>query len=421
VAKVSGEIDGLSIPGYEILRELGRGGMGVVHKARQIEPDRIVALKLILSGRGSELMELARFRIEAEAVECLNHENVIDVFQVGVHDGIPYLALEYAAGGSLATRVRGRPQPPLWSAELVRTLALALQHAHDRGILHRDLKPANVLLAADGTPKLSDFGLAKFMVPMDQASFRVATIATSTPDRLHAEAESAALMAFLTRQRESLSIPETQREEVIAGSYSEHYCRTRLGLSSPTELDRVMSAVREFLTEAREQGRGASGGRRPLDELTQDGAVMGSPQYMAPEQANGETLDIGPRTDVYGLGAILYALLTGRPPFHGATVAETLEQVRTQRPPAVGNDVSLDLVAICWKCLCKRVTKRYRSAAALADDLQRFLDGYRSSARRPAKGPSKSVTEGLTSALQPPAVRPQEGLATTRSWWRFGK
>jgi eukaryotic-like serine/threonine-protein kinase len=121
------------------------------------------------------------------------------------------------------------------------------------------------------------------------------------------------------------------------------------------------------------------------------------------------------------LGAILYALLTGRPPFHGATVAETLEQVRTQRPSAIGNDVSLDLVAICRKCLCKRVTRRYRSAAALADDLQRFLDGYRSSARRPGKGPSKAVTEGPASALQPPAVRPREGFATTRSWWRFGK
>src|SRR5262249_22789350 len=176
-----------------------------------------------------------------------------------------------------------------------------------------------------------------------------------------------------------------------------------------------------FLTEAHAQGRAAGEERRPLDELTRDGTVMGSPQYMAPEQASGETLDIGPKTDVYGLGAILYALLTGRPPFHGGTVAETLEQVRTQRPLAVGNEVSRDLVAICRKCLCKRVTRRYRSAAALADDLQRFLDGYRSSARRPGKGPSKAVTEGPTSALPPPAASQPEGSSTTRSWWQFWK
>jgi serine/threonine protein kinase len=421
VAKALGESGGLSIPGYEILAELGRGGMGVVYKARQIEPDRIVALKLILSGRASELMELARFRIEAEAIECLNHPNVIDIFQVGVHDGIPYLTLEYTAGGSLAAKVRGQTQPPRWSAELVRTLALTLQYAHDRGILHRDLKPANVLLAADGKPKLSDFGLAKFMVPMDQASVRVATITTSSADHLHEEAERAAIIAFLTRQRDNSPVPETQREQAIAESYSEHYSRARLGQTSPTELGRIVSAVRVFLSEVNEQSRGAAGRQHPLDDLTRDGAVMGSPQYMAPEQANGAKLDIGPRTDVYGLGAILYALLTGRPPFHGGTVVETLEQVRSLRPPAIGNEVSRDLVAICRKCLCKRVTRRYRSAAALADDLQRFLDGYRPIVRRPAMGPRKAVTEGPPTALPPAATNPPEDPAATRSWWQFWK
>jgi WD40 repeat protein/tRNA A-37 threonylcarbamoyl transferase component Bud32 len=278
--------DRVSVAGYEILEELGRGGMGVVYKARQIKLNRIVALKMILAGAHAGPQELARFRTEAEAVARLQHPHFVQIYEVGEQDGRPYFSLEFLDGGSLAQQIAGTPQPPRGAAELVEILARAVQEAHGRGIVHRDLTPGNVLLTSNGMPKITDFGLAK---------------------RLDSEPGAAAL-----------------------------------------------------------PGR------------TQSGAILGTPSYMAPEQAAGNIKAIGPATDVYALGAILYELLTGRPPFRGETTLDTLQQVLTTEPvppTRLQPKVPRDLETVCLKCLQKPPRKRYASALELADDLHRFLAG----------------------------------------------
>lgn len=266
-----------AVPGYEILGELGRGGMGVVYKARQVNLDRVVALKMILAGHAGQ-DQMAGLRAEAEALAHLQHPNIVQIFEVGVLDGRPFFSMEFMDGGSLADRARGTPQVPAEAAGWVEVLARATHAAHGRDVVHRDLKPGNILFGADGALKITDFGLAK---------------------RLH------------------------------------------------------------------EASRTASGG------------VMGSPSYMPPEQAASEK-EIGPTADVYSLGAILYDLLTGRPPFKAATAAETLQQVLTADPVPLRRlrpQVPRDLETICLKCLQKKPVDRYATAAELADDLARFLAG----------------------------------------------
>jgi tetratricopeptide (TPR) repeat protein len=271
--------EGPTVPGYEILGELGRGGMGVVYKARQIGLNRLVALKMILHADHASVGECERFRTEAEAVARLQHPNIVQIYDVGLHRDRPYFSLEYCPGGSLEKKLARTPQPPAEAARLLATLAAAMQAAHERQIVHRDLKPANVLLDDHGAPKVTDFGLAK-----------------------------------------------------------------------------------------------------KLDEVghTQTGAVMGTPSYMAPEQARGQVRAIGPATDVYALGAILYECLTGKPPFKAPTMVETLEQVQHEEPippSRLQPKVPRDLETICLKCLRKDPARRYSSAQALADDLHRFLAG----------------------------------------------
>ncbi len=275
------------VPGYEVEAVLGRGGMGIVFRAKHLRLNRLVALKMLLAGAYAAPYERARFQREAEAVARLQHPNIVQVHDVGDIDGRPYFTMEYVANGGLAHKLAGVPQPPRQAAQLVATLAAAVQAAHERGIVHRDLKPANVLLAEDGTPKITDFGLA------------------------------------------------------------------------------------------RQQGDGAV--------LTQTGMTIGTPSYMAPEQARGRPDAIGPAVDVYALGAILYELLTGRPPFRAATSAETVQQVISQEPapPSRLNDqVSRDLETICLKCLSKEPPSRYGTAAELANDLLRYLRGEPILARR---------------------------------------
>lgn len=279
----------LAVPGYGIIEELGRGGMGIVYKAQQAGLNRVVALKTIRGGAGPE--ELARFRLEAEAVARLKHPHIVQIHEIGEVNGQPYLSLEYVDGGTLAGKLAHTPQPPTAAAALVETLARAMQVAHDHHIVHRDLKPANVLLTIDGMPKISDFGLAK-------------------------------------------------------------------------EMDS-------------ETGQ------------TRSGAILGTPSYMAPEQAQGRLKDIGPLTDVYALGAILYEMLTGRPPFKGATPLETIEQVCSEEPVPprrLQPKIPRDLETICLKCLQKEPRDRYASAARLADDLCRFLKGEPILARRVGLG-----------------------------------
>ncbi len=268
------------VPGYEVLGELGRGGMGVVYKARHLGLNRVVALKMILAGGHASAADLDRFQHEAEAVAALQHPNIVQIHAVGAHGGLPYFSLEFCPGGSLDRRLAGTPQPPRAAAALAEALARAVQAAHAQGVVHRDLKPANVLLAEDGTPKITDFGLAK---RLDSAAARTAT-----------------------------------------------------------------------------------------------GAALGTPSYMAPEQAAGDTNAIGPAADVYALGAILYECLTGRPPFKAATPAETVLQVLDREPAAVRSlnpQVPKDLETICLKCMEKEPGKRYGSASLLSEDLRRFLGG----------------------------------------------
>ena len=267
------------VPGYVLLGVLGRGGMGVVYRARQEQLGRVVALKMILAGGHAGPAELERFRAEAQAIAKLAHANIVQIHEVGEHNGLPYYSLEYCAGGSLEKKLRGTPLPPVEAAELIESLARAMHIAHQKGVVHRDLKPANVLIAEDGTPKITDFGLA--------------------------------------------------RQLDVAGK-------------------------------------------------TATGAIMGTPSYMAPEQAGGKVKEIGPACDVYALGSILYECLTGRPPFKAALPLDTVMQVINEEPVAprqLNAGIPVDLETVCLKCLQKEAVRRYASAEALADDLRRFRAG----------------------------------------------
>jgi sugar lactone lactonase YvrE len=295
------------VPGYEILGELGRGGMGVVYKARQAKLDRVVALKMILHSRHAGADGRARFRAEAEAVARLQHPNIVQIFEVGEHDGLPFFALEYLEGGTLDRKLTHKPAPVREAAALVRTLADAVQAAHARGIVHRDLKPANVLL--------------------------------SSPFSRDAESSQRSALPSAPRCEDS-ALRLNDRQPKI----------TDFGLAK--RLDRASE--------------------------TRDGSVMGTPHYMAPEQAAGQVEQVGPAADVYALGAILYECLTGRPPFLASSVLEVLEQVRTQEavsPRRLRPGVPADLETICLKCLRKEPARRYTTARELADDLGRFLEG----------------------------------------------
>jgi serine/threonine-protein kinase len=267
------------IPDYEIFNELGRGGMGVVYKARQIGLQRLCALKMILGGAHATPEAATRFLSEAAAIAKLQHPNIVQIYHIGEADGLPFFELEFVPGGSLEKALDGTPWPPEKAAGMAELLALAIGEAHRQGIVHRDLKPGNVLLTREGSPKITDFGLAKAL-----------------------DSESG---------------------------------------------------------------------------VTRTESILGSPSYMAPEQAEGRTREASPATDTYALGAILYELITGRPPFRGATLLETIEQVKKAEPVAPSRlvpNVPRDLETICLKCLSKEPERRYLTAAELAEELRNFLD-----------------------------------------------
>jgi serine/threonine protein kinase len=290
-----------AVPGYELLGMLGRGGMGVVYKARDAGLKRVVAIKQLLLGGNASAQQRERFRAEAEAIARLQHPHIVQVFQFGEYDGQPFFVLEFVPGGSLEQKLADpQPQPPREAARLILLLARALHAAHQAGVVHRDLKPGNILLAppadepslncAWGLPKVSDFGLAQL------------------------------------RDAEGLQ--------------------------------------------------------------TASGTVMGTPAYMAPEQAEGRVHDIGPAADVWALGVLLYQLLTGRVPFKNDSVPALLLQICRDEPETLGG-VPPALAAVVGRCMLKKPEERYASAAELADDLKRFLDG------EPVVGPRPPVPRRL--------------------------
>jgi serine/threonine-protein kinase len=316
------------IDGYEILGELGRGGMGVVYRAREVLLNRPCALKMILAGAHADEEATLRFMGEAEAVARLQHPNVVQIYHIGQSGGLPFFELEYLDGGSLEKRLDGTPWAPRTAAALVESLTRGVAEAHRLGIVHRDLKPGNVLLAADGTPKITDFGLAKSLT--------------------------------------------------------------------------------------NESG------------LTRTDSILGSPEYMAPEQAEGKAKEVRAAADIYALGAMFYELLTGRPPFRGVSILQTLEQAKTTEPvppsrlvPGLPSDVE----TIALKCLQKDAGKRYESATGLADDLARFLNGEPIVAR-----PVGAIERGWRWCRRNPVVASLAGaltaillLATAASLVAYGR
>jgi WD40 repeat protein/tRNA A-37 threonylcarbamoyl transferase component Bud32 len=313
-------------PGYELLEQLGRGGMGIVFKARQVRLGRVVALKTIRSGDLDSATRRIRFRTEAEAIAAIQHPNIIQVHEILEVGDRLWLSLEFCGGGSLATRLAAGPLAAPAAALLIETLARATHAAHDSGVLHRDLKPANVLFTAGDVPKISDFGLAR---------------------------------------------------------------------------------------------------RLEWSDVTVDGAVMGTPSYMAPEQARGDSSGLGPQTDVYALGATLYECLTGRPPFRAATGTDTIWEVihRDPIPPAkLQPGTPRDLDTICLKCLEKDPSRRYQTAGELADDLRRHRDGLPIRAR--PLGPAARAARfamrnpGVAALLGMLAVSVVTGLGLVSWQWR---
>jgi eukaryotic-like serine/threonine-protein kinase len=296
---------------YEILEEIGRGGMGVVFRARQISLDRIVALKMILRGELASASDLTRFRGEAESAARLHHPNVTAVYEIGDHEGQPFFSMQFVEGTTLARRIAEGPLAAREAARLLLPVCRAIAEAHRNGLLHRDLKPSNILIDRKGHPYVSDFGLAK----------RV------TADVSRAEGDDA----------------------------------------------------------------------HTLSVLTHSGAIVGTPGYMAPEQAAGNRGDVGRTTDVYGLGALLYATLTGRAPFQSASPVDTVLQVLEQDPlpPRLLNPaVDADLEMIALRCLQKPAELRYATADELADDLERFL------ANEPVAARSSRFDQVLTRAFR---------------------
>ncbi|MDE0867284.1 MAG: serine/threonine-protein kinase [Rubripirellula sp.] len=265
---------------YELIHEIARGGMGVVYKARQTKLNRIVALKMILSGSFANDAQVQRFQAEAEAAANLDHPGIVPVFEIGHHEGQHYFSMAYLPGQSLKETIADRPLNPRDAAEIVSKIASAIGYAHDQGVIHRDLKPANVMIDETGVPKITDFGLAKSSKSSD---------------------------------------------------------------------------------------------------LTASGQIMGTPNYMAPEQATGETAGVNAASDIYALGAILYETLTARPPFQASTSIETIRQVLESEPVPprqLNSAIPCDLNTICLKCLEKEPMRRYASPDELAADLSRWLSGF---------------------------------------------
>ncbi len=317
------------IPGYEVLSLLGRGGMGIVWKARHRRLDRLVALKCLHAGG---LPDLQRFQAEAQAVARLQHPNIVQIYEVGEWQGQPFLTLEYLDGGTLADHLTSKPQDARAAAALVQTLARAVHYAHTRGIVHRDLKPANILFQ----------GL-------------------TTEAQRHRE----------DRKEEQESVEQWQQEPSASG----------LDSSLPSSLWLCASVV-NLLPKIADFGIAK---QLQVSGQTREGDVCGTAAYMAPEQAAGRAMGSGPTSDIYSLGVILYEMLTGRVPLQGATDLETVLLVQKEEPVPprqLQPGLPRDLETIVLKAIAKEPGRRYPTAAELAEDLGRFLAGEPIRARR---------------------------------------
>lgn len=428
------------IPGYAVEAELGRGGMGVVYRARRQSDGAVFALKMVLYRRGALFQEVIRFRIEAEALACLDHPNIVKIRDIGFCSGYPFFAMELAERGSLRQEIARGPQKPKWAAEIVRTVALAVQHAHERGMLHRDLKPANVLLMEDGTPKVTDFGLVKFVRPIGEVSDSFSTISLAPrglPFGRNEDSEDEEIGRLWEAYAVKTGVPQgDKRLQAIRASLKEARAQanaitgaqadaiTGQGKYAGLGLSERLESLRATLTSP-----GIAWAEPTSDvPLTQEGTVIGSPNYMAPEQAMADQTQVRPQTDVYALGGILYELLTGRPPFETTGLAELLTQVCLMPPVSPRQFIptlSADIEAICHQCLEKSPADRYDSAAALADDLSRFLDGYEPTATRSAWARSQcgslANSQDVPSALLPGTADPTRQLSSIKSWWPLGR
>ncbi|PYJ18194.1 MAG: hypothetical protein DME94_02195, partial [Verrucomicrobia bacterium] len=291
LGKIDGPDTDWHLGNYQILEEIGRGGMGVIYRARQRHSRRVVALKRILSCHADSRETLMRFRREAQAAANLDHPNILPIYEVSESEGLPFFSMKFAGGGSLLEAAPMLRRDPRRAVALMAKVARAVQYAHVQGILHRDLKPGNILLDGGGEPLVSDFGLAKWL--------------------------------------------------------------------------------------------------QPNSDLTRTPSIFGTPGYIAPEQVNGSNGNLTPAADVYGLGAVLFHLLTGRPPFTGEHALKVIQQASEKPAPklrSVAPALDRDLETICAKCLEHEPQARYRSAGDLAEDLERWLHGH-SIVARPVSPP----------------------------------
>jgi WD40 repeat protein/serine/threonine protein kinase len=323
---------------YDILGEVGRGGMGVVYKAQHRGLHRLAALKMVLAGEFASSSQELRFRLEAELAARVLHPNIVQVYEIGTHECRPFLAMEWVEGGSLASRLDGKPWPPAQAAALIETLARAIHVAHSEGIVHRDLKPANILLASSATPGT--------------------VLRPPTLTRRASEGSSS-------------DGPSLARRDSVAGSDDPSLAR-RVSVAT---IDEVVPKITDFgLAQPTEGGM----------TLTQSGFLVGTPGYMAPEQAGGKRALVGPATDIYALGVMLYQLLTGQLPFQDDSTLEVLRAVANDepvRPRRLQPSLPRDLEAITLHCMEKEPGRRYPTAQALAEDLGRFREGKQVVAR----------------------------------------